>query len=66
MNFESSNLPISQPVFPASFDAVDLAYRLSKLSTFLPAAYELLSILYESKYIITTRKVCNYVSFCYY
>lgn len=60
-NFESSSLPISQPVFLTSFDAVDFAYRLSKLSTFLPAAYELLSLFYEYKYIISTRKVCNSV-----
>ena len=66
MNFESSSLPISQPVFPTSFDAVDFAYRLSKLSTFLPAAYELLSLLYESKYIITTKKVCNSVLLLFY
>ena len=60
MNFESSSLPsISQPVFPTSFDAVNFACRLSELSTFLPAAYELLSLLYECKHIISTRKVCT-------
>ena len=60
INFGSSSLPIPQAdvaVAPTSFDAVDFAYRLSRLSTFLPAAHELLSVLIESNYIIT-RKVC--------
>ena len=63
MNFGSSsrlpNVPQADAmVSPKNFDAVDLAYRLSKLSTFLPAAHELLSVFFEFKYIITTRKVC--------
>ena len=66
INFESSTLPISQPAAFPSFDAVNFAYRLSKLSTFLPAAYELLSLLYECKYIISTKKVCNFVLFLFY
>jgi len=61
MNFGSSSLPILQAeaaVTLKGFDAVDLAYRLSKLSTFLPAAHELLSLLSVSQNIIATRKVC--------
>jgi hypothetical protein len=60
MNFGSSSLSILQPQAPTSFDAVDFAYRLSKLSTFLPAAHELLSVLSEHKYIIITRKVLGF------
>ncbi|KAF8816980.1 hypothetical protein BYT27DRAFT_7333163 [Phlegmacium glaucopus] len=61
MNFGSSNLTISQhvadaAVAPTTFDAVDFAHRLSKLSTFLPAAHELLSFLSVSQDIIPTRK----------
>jgi hypothetical protein len=63
MNFESSSPPISHPVFPTSFDAVNFAYRLSKISTFFPAAYELLSLFCEYKYIISTRKVCDSILF---
>lgn len=66
MDFGSSNPPISQPhpdvTRPTSFDAVDIACRLDKLSTFLPAALELLSILSERN-CITTRKVCIFVLF---
>jgi hypothetical protein len=64
MNFGSISLPISQPQpdheAPTTFDAVDFAYRLNKLSTFLPAAHELLSVLSEPKYIVKTRKVCDF------
>lgn len=60
MNFESSTLAISQAdpvVNPTSYDAVDFAYRISKLSTFLSAAHELILVLSGTKYV-TTRKVC--------
>lgn len=61
INFASINVPIPQAdatMTPISFDAVDFAYRLSRLSTFLPAAQELLSVLLEFHHIITTTKVC--------
>lgn len=70
MNFgSSSRLPISQAdavISSKKFDAVDLAHRLSKLSTFLPAAHELLSFLVEFTYIIPTRKVCIFCPIFFY